>query len=163
MISVLKINPSLVLQVLPGGGDELNVRKMVKLTKLIPLFYAKAYEVLSFESDFYRFIQCYGSGSARIQILEKLNPDLVPDSKIKVLDPDPCLDPELKVSNPDFDPYQDLGTDPVLEVSDPGPEPEVPDPIPDGGPDQEIKVSDPDPELKLPIIKIDENACFYLF
>jgi hypothetical protein len=57
-----------------------------------------------------------------------LNPDLVPDSKIKVFGPDPCLDPELEVSDPDFDPYQDPGTDPVLEVSDPGPEPEVPDP-----------------------------------
>jgi hypothetical protein len=53
-----------------------------------------------------------------------LNPDRVPDLKIKVLDPDPCLDPELEVSDPDFDPYQDP-TDLVLEVSDPDPDQEL--------------------------------------
>jgi hypothetical protein len=59
-----------------------------------------------------------------------LNPDPVPDLKIKVLDLDPCLDPELEVSDPNFDPYNDPGTDPVLEVSNPGLDPEhlVPDP-----------------------------------
>jgi hypothetical protein len=67
-----------------------------------------------------------------------LNTDPVQDPKIKVLD---HLDLELVVSDPDFDPYQDPGTDPVLEISDPGLELQVLD----LGPDQEIKVSDPDP------------------
>jgi hypothetical protein len=62
-----------------------------------------------------------------------LNPDQVPDLKIKVLDLDLCLDPELEVSDPNFDPYQDPGTDPVLEVSNP--DPEHPDLLPALGPD----------------------------
>jgi hypothetical protein len=65
-----------------------------------------------------------------------LNPGPIPDLKIKVLDLDPCLDPEIEVSDLNFDPYQDPGTDPVLEVSNPDPEHPVPDPAP--GPDQEI-------------------------